>query len=84
MRSFEALAACAAAHNMPLMAARLLGAADRLREAMGVYGKAARPKSAPQPSPASDDSVNDARLAAAWQEGRAWSITYAVAVAMSV
>ena len=83
MRSLEGLAACAAMRNMPVLEGRLLGAADRLREAMGMP---------PVPSfysplhaaTAVGGEFDDARVEAAVEEGRAWSITEAVAAAMSV
>ena len=84
MRSLEGLAGCAAARSMPLMEARLLGAADRLRETMGV-GQTPTFLRSPALSPtASDNGFDDTRLAAARHEGRTWTITQAVAVAMSV
>ncbi|MFN8500217.1 MAG: tetratricopeptide repeat protein [Anaerolineae bacterium] len=83
MRSFEGLAACAAARNMPLMEARLLGAAERLRAAMGLPPVSARDPSlmADAEYPAELDSR---RVEAAIEEGRAWSITEAVTAAMSI
>ncbi len=84
MRCFEGLAACAAARNMPLMEARLLGAADRLRETMGLQRQLAVIAPPTQPEPSADNGFKDTRLAAAWQEGRAWPIADAVAAALNV
>ncbi|MFN8475893.1 MAG: tetratricopeptide repeat protein [Anaerolineae bacterium] len=82
MRSLEGLAAWAAARDMPLMQARLLGAAGRLREAMGLSRIPTAYSLLAEQTKVGDDMDDTRRVAA--EEGRAWSITEAVAAAMSL
>jgi hypothetical protein len=80
----EGLAAVAAAQGQPLLAARLFGAAEALREALGTPLKPSERAGYDQATQATRGALGEDSFAAAWAEGRALPLDEAVTMALAV
>jgi hypothetical protein len=81
-RGLECLAWVAVAHGQPRRAAHLGGAAEALRETMGVPLHPPERASHDQAVQAMRAALGDAAFAGAWAEGHALSLDEAVALAL--
>lgn len=84
-RSLEAIAALAGAIQLPDRAARLFGAAAAIREQHTVpMAKYLRPEYTAAVTAARACLADEAAWAAAWDQGRAWTLDEALAAALEV
>ncbi len=82
--SLEAYAALASVESRPLDAARLCGAAEAVREAIGALLPTGERRRHEQDVTAARAQSDDASFAGAWAEGRALSPAQAVALAQDM
>jgi len=81
-RALEGLAAVVAARSTSLHAARIWGAAERLREVIGTpLSPTERPRYDQYRAAARTAAPDDAAFDRAWQEGRALTLDQAIALA---